>query len=162
MSGISLKGQEAWRVDDQLPPDSYMVVLAEKERTASSNQNPQVKLTWRVDAGEYRGAEQLDWVTFTDPALGRVVQLLDACGISLPDDNFDSHQLLRDWVDSQLVVGKTRCEAVVRMEPDRNDATKEWPRIKGYRKPMGGSDVPNDTSGFANGASAVKNSDVPF
>jgi hypothetical protein len=152
----SLKGQEAWRVDDQLAPGWYIARAAKVERSSSSNQNPQVQIDWRVAVGEYQGAEQRDWITLTDPAMGRVVQVLEAAGVEIPDAEFDNYEAMADWLAKALE--NATVEMLIRLEPGRKDPSKEWPTIKGYRKPAEG-DVPSE---FGGSAPQVKDEKLPF
>jgi hypothetical protein len=155
--GIGLGGVSAWSADDQLAPGTYRMKETGIERTSSSNGNPQVKVTWGVSAGEYRGAERPDWITFTQPALGRIVQVLEAAGIPTPAEEFDSFEAMADWF-AGAIKGAT-VDAVVRLKPDRKDPSKEWPEIVGYKRPLEGSDVPADGPSTAPG---VQTDDKPL
>lgn len=160
--GIGLNNVKAWSDPDQLEPGPYLVQPLEATAEESSNKNPQVKVEWRVVGGPFKGAEKADWVTFTEPAMGRVVQLLEACEIALPEADFDSYEAARDWVLAQLKEKQPKVTAIVRNKPDRKGRTnddgsvKEWPEIAGYRKPSEG-DLDNDASEFA--ANPVKQAD---
>jgi hypothetical protein len=157
--GISLSGVSAWTADDQLEPGTYRMTAGEITRETSSNQNPQVKVEWSVAAGQYRGAEQRDYITITERALGRVVQVLEAAGIQTPQQEFESYEQMADWLAGALK-GAT-VDAVVRLKPDRKDPSKEWPEIVGYKRPLEGSDVPAD--GPSNGAAVQADSKpLPF
>lgn len=151
MTAVNLGGVKAWDVSDQLPPGTYIMRPAPDgvERTKSSGDNEQVQVDWRVVAGEYTGAERRDWITFTENAKGRVVQLLEACGIEVPQTDFASYGELADWVAEQLRKGAV-VEAVVRLKPDRKDPSKEWPEIAGYRWPSQ-SDIDSSAAGFQSG-----------
>jgi hypothetical protein len=156
--GISLSGVSAWTADDQLEPGTYRMTAGAIERTESSRGNPQVKVTWGVSAGPYRGAERPDWITVTEPALGRIAQVIEAAGITTPTQEFDSYEQMADWLAGALK-GAT-VDAVVRLKPDRKDPTKEWPEIVGYKRPLEGSDVPADGPSNAPAVGAKK--DLPF
>lgn len=153
---LSLKEVQPWRADDTLPPGTYVMVLASKKTANSSTGNPQLVVDWRVDDGsQWQGAEKPDWITFTEPALGRIVQFLEAAGIPIPQDDFGSMEELRDWVEGKVKVGRTRVEAILREESyeRRNDETGEYEtkvsiKCKGYRRPAAASDLDNDASGF--------------
>jgi hypothetical protein len=155
--GVSLSGVDAWSADDQLEPGTYRMVAGATERKDSSNGNPQVQVDWSVTAGPYRGAEQRDWITVTEKAMGRVVQVLEAAAVEIPSTEFESHGALADWLVGALK-GKT-VDAVVRLEPGRKDPSKEWPTIKGYKRPLEGSDVPADGP---SGGVTVKADDKPL
>jgi hypothetical protein len=165
--GVSLKGEKAWSVDEQIPPGTYLFRPAPNglEKDESGNKAPQIKVNWRVAAGEYTGAERLDWVTFTENAMGRVVQLLEACGLEVPQEDFASYEALRDWVLEQLSKDGIQTMGVVRLKESRKDPSKSFPEIVGYKAPSE-SDIPNDTSGFAKGPNvggqARDNDKVPF
>lgn len=152
--GISLAGTEAWGVGDRLENGTYLMRPAPGgvERTKSKNENEQVQVNWRVAFGDFTGAEQKDWVTFTETAMGRVVQLIEACGEQVPQQDFASYGELADWVAGMLKKGPA-VEAVVRVKPSRTDASKEYPEIIGYRQP---TDLPSGGSG-ATGASPKVN-----
>lgn len=151
--GISLSGTEAWRVDDRLPPASYIAKAATVERTKSKQDNPQVQVDWRVLVGEFTGAEQTDWITLTDPAMGRVVMLLEAAGIAVPDTEFENYDAMADWLAKALDAAVV--EMVIRLKDDRQGRVdertgqvKQWPEIVGYRRPSA-SDIPGDPVGGA-------------
>lgn len=152
----SLSGVEPWRVDDRLPPSTYLAKPKNLKCGDSSNQNPQIKLDWRVVAGEWQGSEQMDSVTFTDASLGVVAQLLEACAIAIPETEFPNYAAMRDWVVEQLK-GEPITNIVVRLEDDRqgriDESTGEvrkWTVVKGYKRPDEG-DLSSDASEF-NGA----------
>lgn len=150
--GASLSGVSAWSVDEQIPPGTYLLQPAPGgvEKDVSTSQHPQIKVNWRVAAGEYRGAERLDWVTFSEKSGGRVVQLLEACAIEIPQQDFASQEELRDWVLEQLLKDGVQAMGVIRMKESRKDPSKEFPEIVGYKRPTQ-SDLDNDASGFASG-----------
>lgn len=165
--GINLGGTTAWAVDDRIEPGSYVAKSVTVERMKSSNKNEQVQVDWRVMGGQYKGAEQRDWITFTESAMGRVVQVIEAIGEQVPQQDFASYGELADWLAEILKKGAVT-EMVIRLEPGRKDPSKEFPTIAGYRKPNP-SDVPADTSGFSsgpkvngNGAGADDKSKLPF
>jgi hypothetical protein len=157
--GVSLSGVEAWGASDQLEPGTYCFQPASIEREESSNGNPMVKVQWRVVAGAYRGSELRDKITLTPNTRGRVAQILEAAGIPAPTQEFESYGQLADWLAGALK-GCT-VEGIVRMEPWHSDPTKESPAIKGYQRPLEGSDVPAD--GPSNGAGVQTDSKpLPF
>jgi hypothetical protein len=164
--GLSLGSDvEAWRVNDQLPPDSYLAApVTPVTRKDSKKGDPQIEVDWRVASGDWKGAEQRDWFTFMESTLGGVAQLLEACAIDRPTQEFDSYEQMRDWVADELDKAP-RTVMVVRNEADRyqkKDGTwvdTERPKIQGYRRPDEG-DLSSDASGF-NGAPKVKD-DAPF
>ena len=160
----SLQGVEAWRADDRLEPGSYIAQAVTIERAKSKQENPQVKVDWRVAAGEFKGAEQTDWITLTEPAMGRVVQVLEAAGIPTPDTEFESYEKMADWLAKALA--NVTLEIVVRLEDDRqgrvDESTgevKQWPAIKGYRQ-VSNSDVPSNGVGAP--GPQVKDESLPF
>lgn len=147
----SLAGVQAWKVDDRLDPGTYLMVLADLERKQSKNNDPQLVMDWRVAAGDFKGAEQRDWLTlWGDGALGNVVQLLDACEIPVPEQEFKDFGEMADWLAKTVGAFKGRVEAVVRLgDPytDNEGVEREGgSKIAGYRKPGPGSDVGDDSS----------------
>lgn len=152
--GISLGGVKAWDVSEMLPPDTYLMRPAPGgvERAVSSNGNEQVQVTWRVAYGEFQGAEQRDWVTFTETAMGRVVQLIEACGEQVPQQDFASYADLADWVAGMLKKDGVVTEAVIRLKPGRKDPSKEFPEVIGYRQP---TDLPSGGSGVTGASPKV-------
>lgn len=154
--GISLSGVESWTPNDQLEPGTYVFRAGETKYAVSSNGHPQVQIDWAVVAGTYKGAEQRDWVTFTERSLGNVAMVLDAAGVTRPPQEFDDYEAMAYWF-AAAIKGKT-VEGIVRLEPSRKDPDKEWPTIKGYR-PVTSSDVPSD--GFGE-RPAVKSEPLPF
>lgn len=141
----SLSGVEAWRADDRLPPAVYLMRPAEIERDSSKAGNPQVIIDWRVQNGEYKGAEQRDYITLTEAAMGRVVQVLEAGGIATPDTDFESYEKMADWLAEQIKKANPLVEAIVRDEDwiDKEGQERTSAKIKGYRKPSS-SDVPSN------------------
>lgn len=163
--GISLNGVEAWRASDELPPGAYVAKATNVEPDKSQAGNPQAVVDWRVAAGEYTGAEKRDWVTITEPAMGRVVQLIEACGQEVPQQDFASFEALRDWLVEMLRKGPA-AEMILRNETyvGRDGDAREGTKIKGYRRPTT-SDIPSDTSEFASGpnvATGPQKDKLPF
>ncbi len=163
----SLTGVQAWRVDDRLEPGTYLMTLFDVERKQSSKNDPQVVMDWRVAAGDFKGAEQRDWMTFWgDGALGNVVQILDACEIAVPEEEFKDFAGMADWFAKVLGAFKGRVEAVVRQGEsytDRDGELREGgPKIAGYRRPGSGSDVPEDSSDFAQAPKTATDDKAPF
>jgi hypothetical protein len=152
--GVSLTGVEAWRASDELPPGAYVSRPANVERDKSSSGNPQVLVDWRVAGGEFKGAEKRDWVTLTEPAMGRIVQLIEACGEQVPQEDFASYDELADWLAGMLKKDSVLTELVVREEPwtGKDGETRMGTKVKGYRRPGPGSDIPSDASEFQSGA----------
>src|SRR5215207_6656508 len=99
--GVSLSGVEPWRADDRLPPDTYLMRPASIERDTSKAGNPMVVVNWRVQSGEFKGAEQRDRITFTDFAKGRLAQVYEACCIST-DGDWESWEKAADWFATEL------------------------------------------------------------
>lgn len=149
--GINLGGTTAWAVDDRIEPGAYIAKATAAERTKSANDNEQIQVDWRIMGGPFKGAEQRDWITFTENAMGRVVQLIEAVGEQVPQQDFASYGELADWVAGVLGKGAVT-EMVIRLEPGRKDPSKEFPKVAGYRKPSP-SDIPSDTAGFSGGPS---------
>lgn len=82
---------------------------------SSKKGTPGVFLTFRDDAGAT--IEGSLWLS--EKAFERTVQTLRECFNF--DDNFDT-------IEGQTV--EKRCSITVEGEPDQNDATKVWPRVK--------------------------------
>lgn len=146
----NLNGVEAWRVDDRVPPGSYIVRIKTAEDGTSSGGHPQVALELQIAAGDFAGAELRDWLTVTESSLGRVVQFLQAFRYPVPEGEFD--------LKVKELVGRT-AEAVVRDKPSRKDPDKTFPEIVGYRL-LSGDDF-NDTRDFERGNGQTKN-DAPL
>lgn len=150
-----LSKTEAWRPSDQLPPGSYLAKVVEAADETSKSGNPMIVLDLQVCAGEWSGAEIRDWVTVIESTLGKVVQVLQAFGITIPEG---------DWeLKVSDLVGKV-AEIVVRPDSytDGGGELKETTKVKGYRMAPTGSDVPSDTSGFTNGVKPSDSRPVPF
>ena len=161
----SLAGVEAWRASDELPPGAYVSRPSNVEPDTSSNNYPQALVDWRVAGGQFTGAEKRDWITFTEGAMGRIVQLIEACGQEVPTEDFKDYGGLRDWVVAMLKKDGIITELVVREEPwvGKDGETRMGTKIKGYRKVGPGSDVPDDVSGFQSGPNVAKpKDDLPF
>lgn len=141
----SLAGVEPFRVDDRLEPGSYIAkpVTPVERKKSKSGGDPQIQVDWRVATGDWKGAEQREWITFTDRSLGNVVQVLQACGIEVPDKEFKDLMEMRDWVADELDKAPAT-EIVVRWEErtyvdDSGEAkTVNGPTIKGHRHPADG------------------------
>ena len=138
----SLAGVDPFRVDDRLEPGSYLVkpVTPVERKLSKSSKAPQIQVDWRVAAGDWKGAEQREWLTFTDPALGGIVQVIQACGLEVPQTEFPSYEAMRDWLADELDKGPVT-EIVVRNEErtyvdSAGEAkTANGPTIKGHRRP---------------------------
>jgi hypothetical protein len=165
---VSFSGVEAWSASDQLQPGVYRVKATGVEAKVSSGGNPQVQVDWRVLDGDFVGAEQRDWITITNASMGRVVQLLNAIGVEVPGEEFDSREAVSKWLAGVLEKGLV-CEMIVRNESwvGRDGEAREGVKVKGYRPPSAGSsDVDSDASGFQQGPktaeSGANGEELPF
>lgn len=167
MSAVSFKGVEGWKPDDRLPPDTYLMRAMSPERRESSGKNAQVQIDWRVIDGQFKGAEQRDWITFTEPAMGNIVAVCEACDIDISAQEFDNYGAAADWFCKQLEEKQPVAEVVIRNDSwegtnreTGQKETREGPKVKGYRRPNP-SDIPNDTAGFASGPNVRNGSEKP-
>jgi hypothetical protein len=154
--GINLGGVEAWSASDEVPPGAYVAKPTNVERgqSKSNAKNEQITVDWRVIAGPFTGAEKRDWVTLTENSMGRIVQLIEACGHEVPTEDFKDYGELADWIAEKVLKdAAVTTEIVVREEPwtDKEGKERQGTKVKGYRRPGPGSDVPNDASGFQSG-----------
>lgn len=140
--GVNLSGVEAFSVGERLSNGTYLFKPVELEKGVSAGGHPDIRVEWRVDAGDFKGADQKAWITFSPRSGGAIVQLLNACDIPTPQEDFDTMEALRDWVYNQIEKRSPRVLGVVRVKPSRKDPSKEFPEIEGYRKPTA-SDIPD-------------------
>jgi hypothetical protein len=96
----------------------------------------------------------------TERALGNVAAVLAAAGIETPTQEFESYEQMADWLAGAL--NGATVEAVIRLEPSRKDPSKEWPTIKGYRRPSAGSDVPDNGQPVNGPGVATDDKPLPF
>jgi hypothetical protein len=112
---IDLTGVEPWKGGDILPAGGHDVVCVEAGEGTSSGGHYQLELTWAAYTGEHQGAQLRDWVHVTEQTLGKVVQLLTAVGIPLPQGRFT--------LAPQPFLGK-RCHIVARDRPKPDGTPK--------------------------------------
>jgi hypothetical protein len=150
----NIKDAEPWGSDDQVPPGVYNARVSACDEQMSRNGNPMLVITWRVDAGEWKGAELRDHVTVVEATAGRVVSLLMALGIAIPESGM---------LAPSTLVGK-RATIVVRNDPFRGDdgEMRDSSKVKGYRAADNGSDVPSDGFLPVGSTAVVSDDDIPF
>jgi hypothetical protein len=152
----NIKDAEPWGADDKLPPGVYVAKIASIEESKSKAGNEMLVITWRIDEGEWRGAEIRDWVTVIESTAGRVVSLLQALEVEIPADGM---------LEPTKLAGKG-CEIVVRAEDwtDKDGELRESTKVKGYRVRdlAPGSDVPSGGFPAVGVGAGVSDDDVPF
>ena len=124
------KSTEAWdqAIDSYLPPGNHIVDIQVAEDGTSSKGNPQIELRVGNPEGILR-----DWLVITHATVGKIVQLAEAAGVPIPDDDdiadLETLRLKQTWIDKLL--GK-RIGVVAREE-----IFNEKPRTKvqGYVTP---------------------------
>ena len=148
---VNLSGVEPWGSAESLPPGDYIMKVCEVEETTSKNLNPMLVVDMEVAAGDFKGAEHRDWITVTEKSLGRVVGILTAFGIKIPDGEFN--------LDGKLLVGK---RAVVTLREEIYDGHAKV-RVKAYAAAPDATDVPADLPAAQPAAAAAADtSDLPF
>lgn len=77
--------KQAWDGESgpKIPPGQYLVDITEAERNVNGKNNPQVQVQFTVAEGEQAGATLRGWYVLTEKAIGRVLNLLQACGLAL-------------------------------------------------------------------------------
>jgi len=127
---INLDNVEPWK-GLALPPGLHQVRCAEAEEGTSAGGHFELHFTWEATGGEHQGGTVQDWVQVTDATLGKVRQVLDACGVQVPGGQFK--------LGASLFDGRV-CDVVVRERP-KPDGTPRL-EVMGYQRPRSRSDVP--------------------
>lgn len=147
-----------------LPAGDHVVTIVEAEGDTASTGNPQIVMRLEAPAGYLRHYE-----TYHDQHLSKVAALYDCADVQVPQvGEFDPGDRMRisDKAIARLVGRKVG--VVVRMEPDQNDSSKEWPRVAGYVEPArvtGEPDtrgLPSSGGGFSSGSSVTSDDEIPF
>lgn len=139
-----LQEVEAWKGGAYLGIGIHDVKCIKAEETTSSNDNPQIELEWESIAGEEKGSTIKDWIVVIPATLGKVKQMMEACGVDIPKGAFDLNV-------TDILGCHTRI--VVRKE---NPGDK-YPRVAAYTN----SDLPlPDMDGL--GADQAEDVSLPF
>jgi hypothetical protein len=146
---MDLQGVEAWRAGT-VPPGTYTCRVEDATEGRSSRGYPQLELSWTVLDGEFQDAEIRDWLVVTEKSRGKIVALLQACGMQIPEGEFD--------LPVSDLVGRS-AQVMMRSEPKYDEPEKMVVRAAGYKPAAVGSPV---APVWPNGASAVKDDEVPF
>lgn len=150
---ITLDNVESWKGGAMLSPGSHPVRCTDAEEGRSAGGHFELHLTWEATAGAEKGGTIQDWVQVTQTTLGKVRQLMEACGIQVPAGQFE------------LGAGKlqgAQCVVVVRERP-KPDGTPRL-EIVAYQRAVPGSDL-GDNQGreFVHaGAPAADDKPIPF
>lgn len=105
LDGLVTEDSKAWSGESaSLPIGDYKAKIVDYENGTSSNQNPQSILTFEVTEGEYKGRKMRAWYTRTAKAIGRLLNLLQACGLALDGKKGFSPSALKG---QELVIGIT-------------------------------------------------------
>lgn len=77
--------KQAWdgAAGPKLPPGEYLVDVTEAKKSMSNAKNPQVEVQYTVVEGEHEGATIRAWYAMTEKAIGRLLNVLQACGLAL-------------------------------------------------------------------------------
>lgn len=145
----SMQNVEAWKAGGPPPPGTYLARIDSAEEGTSSGGHPELQLSWTVIDGEYDGAEIREWLVYTPAAIGKFKALIQATGVEVNQEDAE--------LQPDALIGR-HALIVVRTEPGRNDSTKVFSVVKGYRP------APQEAvSAAANGHTAAKpNAGLPF
>lgn len=108
-----------------LRPGFYKAEITDAIEKQSKAGNEMMELDLLVEEPKaYYGSTLRDYIVAGEKTRWKVNQVLAAIGMRLEEGESGD-------LEPKHVVGKT---VIVRveMEPDRNDSTKEWPRVKTY------------------------------
>lgn len=88
LDGIVTEETKAWDGErSSLPPGDYCGRITDVEKSTSSNNKPQLVVSFEVTQGEQKGRKMRNWYSLTQAAIGRFVNLLDAVGLKLDGKN---------------------------------------------------------------------------
>jgi hypothetical protein len=105
---ISLENVEPWQGGTVLSPGSHPVRCTDAEEGRSAGGHFELHLTWEATGGPEKGGTIQDWVQVTQSTLGKVRQLMEACGVSVPAGEFEL---------SAAKLQGAQCTVVVRERP---------------------------------------------
>jgi hypothetical protein len=142
--------EDAWEVStgDLIPVGDFVCSIESVATGRSGGNYPQIEL--EVKTGDNRTRK--DWLVITPNTIGKVVQLLKACGAGTPPDEVvrEDYAIEESWLRKN-VLGK-RVGVIVREEEKYNDPGKFVPKIRGYVEPdrINASDVTSagEAAGF--------------
>jgi len=124
---VNLSGEEAWSAGGGLiQPGIHSCKITEAKEGTSSGGYDQIELELTND----QGATIRDWLVITPKTLGKIKQVLDACGVGVPEGEFD--------LTASDLQGKS-AEIVVAEEPGQDGNTRS--RVKAYREASGQSEL---------------------
>lgn len=140
----SLKEVEAWSGGAYLGIGTHPAEIISAGEGKSSGGHDQFEMEWQAVDGPEKGGTIKEWLVVIPSTMGKLKALLEACGVSIPEGEFD--------VAPDDLKG-LRAAIVIRKEnPD-----DKYPRVTGYL-PL--SDLPADTTGL-NGSSDTTDK-LPF
>lgn len=97
---------QAWdgEAGPRIPPGDYLVDITSAAKTVSGTNKPQVEATFTVAEGEHEGATLKGWYVLTERAIGRLINLLTACGLELDErGGFDVNALVGNRLNIKVI-----------------------------------------------------------
>lgn len=140
----NLNEVEAWKSGAFLGIGTHPAEIVSASEGKSSGGHDQFELEWAATDGPEKGSTIKEWIVVMESTKGKVVALLEACGVTIPPGEFN--------VGPEQLKG-LKAAIVVRKEPD-----DKYPNVKGYL-PI--SDLPADTTGMNSSASSADDK-LPF
>lgn len=135
---VDLTNVEAWKGGQTLPKGRHLCRCTEAEDGKSSGGHFELQLVWEAIQGEAEGGRIQDWVQVTDATLGKVVQLMQATGLTIPQGQFS--------LTAEPFKGRTAY--IIVREGTKPDGSPKV-EVAAYDPPetMRGSDVPGARQG---------------
>lgn len=115
----NLNEVEAWKGGGGLTVGTHDVVCIRAEETESSKGNPQIELEFEAIRGEEQGGTIRDWIVVIPATLGKVKGFMEACGVAIPEGEFN--------LNVSDIVGSTTRIVVRKENPD-----DKYPKVVGY------------------------------
>jgi type III secretory pathway component EscV len=84
-SGTDSRGGKKGARSARVPPNDYAVkVIDAKMSKSPDKETPEIRVTYRITRGKYKGKTIIDDLYLTPKALWRVRQTYEACGVKVP------------------------------------------------------------------------------
>lgn len=129
---INMNGVKAWEPGAVLSPGTHVVKVTEAKEEPASTGTPQIVLKMEAVAGDEIGGTISDWMTVTYNSRGRVLMIMQAFQVQVPEGDFN--------LEASWFVGH-HAQITVRQEPSRKDPSKTFNSVAAYSPVEGAGPV---------------------
>lgn len=157
--GVNLSGTEAKRGGSVLPEGTYTAVIDDAYDVIANSGTEGLGLNLEVTVGDQKGGRISHTLWLTEKSLPYSKYAIEAAGGAIPDGEFEVSKDDPGFARMCRSMVGARVKIVVRNEKDRNDPTKEWPRVQSVEKADGAQ---AGNAGGSGGGASRRDDDIPF